>query len=220
MLMNKNTIEFDAFTLDIPKVGKDQYTLLRQVFISIEKDRTIDKSYYFISDIFGKKSFSEIVELLKINIKLSITDKRNNEWYGSDVINDIKIIENKIFFRPASILREIVLQSKHSSKHASLKYILFNGIRYKQTLLFLDYMLNSEPCMFTLTLTEFKKIVELKETQYKNFNALNAAVIDRIIDDINTKTTYCIECTSNRQPDRKKVISVTFNYFDRNLNHG
>ena len=218
--MNKNIIEFDEFTLDIKKINKEQYTLLRQVFMAIEKNRTIDKSYYFLSDIFGKKSFIEVVELLKTNVKLSIIDNKNNEWYGSDMINDIKLIENKIYFRPASILREIVLQSKHSSKHSHLKYILFNGIRYKPSLLFLNYIFNVNEDMFTLSLSELKKIVELKETQYKNFNALNASVLNRIIDDINTKTTYHIEYKPNTIPNKKKVISVTFSYYNQDIKYG
>ena len=220
MSMNKNTIEFNDFTLDIKKINKDQYTILRQVFIAIDKKQMIDNTYYFLSDIFEQKTFDTLIKILKTNVNFSIIDNKNDEWYGSNIINDIKLIKNKIYFRPASILREIILQSKYSPKHSHLKHILFNGIRYKSSLLFLDYMFSLEKNFFTLELLEFKKIVELKETQYKNFNALKASVIDRIIDDINTKTTYHIECKSNTLPNKKKVISVTFNYYNQDIKDG
>lgn len=219
MFMNKNTIEFNDFTLDIPKISKEQYFLLRHVLITIEKNINVNKSYFITSNIFKDMPFDKLVELLKTNIKLSITDKNNNSWYGSDAINDIEIVEDKIFFRPASILREIVLNSKESSKHAYLKYILFNQIRYKQTLLFIDNMLKQKDNHFTIEVAELKKVLELKPTQYKNFNAFNASVIDRIVTDINTKTTYHISYETTKKKNGKKIISLTFDYFNQDFNH-
>jgi plasmid replication initiation protein len=217
--MNKNTIEFNDFILDIPKISKEQYFLLRHILITIEKNINVNKSYFITSSIFKDVPFEELISLLKTNIKLSITDKNKNSWYGSDAINDIEIEDDKIFFRPASILREIVLNSKESSKHAYLKYILFNGIRYKQTLLFIDYMLKKGSNNFTIEVLELKKILELKPTQYKNFNAFNASVIDRIVSDINTKTNYHISYETTKKKNGKKIISLTFDFFNQDLNN-
>jgi len=219
MFMNKNTIEFNNFTLDIPKISKEQYFLLRHILITIEKNINVDKSYFITSSIFKDMSFDELVSLLKTNIKLSITDKNKNSWYGSDAINDIEIEEDKIFFRPASILREIVLNSKKSSKHAYLKYILFNGIRYKQTLLFIDFMVKQTSNNFTIEVSELKRVLELKPTQYKNFNAFNASVVARIVEDINTKTNYHISYTTSTKKNGKKIISLTFDFYNQELSN-
>lgn len=219
MFMNKNTIQFNDFTLDIPRISKEQYSLLRHILIAVEKNNKSNKSYYITLDIFNNMPFDELISLLKTNIKLSITYKNKDSWYGSDVISDIEIVKDKIFFRPASILREVVLDSKQSSKHAYLKYILFNGIRYRQTLLFLDYMLKLDTNNFTIEVMELKKVLGLKEEQYKNFNAFNASVIARIIDDINTKTNYHISYIATKKRNGKKIISLFFDYFNQNLNN-
>ena len=219
MFMNKNTIEFNDFTLDIPKISKEQYTLLRHILITIEKNQQINNSYYITLNIFKNMSLDKLIELLKLNIKFSISCKKTNSWYGSDVINDIKIVEDKIFFHPASILSEIVLDSKKSSKHAYLKYILFNGIRFKQTLLFLDYMLKLDTNNFTIEVAELKKILELKDSQYHYYSSFNVSVIARIIEDINTKTNYHISYEATKKKEGKTIISLEFDFFNKGLTH-
>jgi len=219
MFMNKNTIEFNDFILDIPRISDEQYILLRHTLIAIEKNKKEHNSYYMRLDIFKNMPFNKLITLLKTNIKISITDSKKNNWYGSDVIHDIEVIEDKIFFRPATILREIVFDSKKSSKHAYLKYILFNGIRYKQTLLFIDYMLKLDTNSFTIEVKELKEVLELKENQYKNFNAFNASVVARIIEDINTKTNYHISYKTTKKKNGKKIISLEFDFFNQELTH-
>ena len=215
--MNKNTIEFKEFKLDIPKISKEQYVLLRHILMSIEKNSNVNNSYCITSGIIPHMTFIELIELLKTNIKLSIMYTNKNEWYGTDVINDISIVDGKIFFRPATILVEIVQNSKNSKKHAYLKYILFNGIRYKQTLLFLDYMLNLDKNIFTVEVDMLKKILEL-ENQYKNYNAFKGSVIDKIIEDINTKTNFHISFVTEKKKNGRKIISLTFDYYNMELN--
>jgi len=217
--MNKNTIEFNDFTLDIPKLNKEQYMLLRHILITIRKNQQINNSYYITLNIFKNMSLSKIIELLKQNIKLSISCKKTNSWYGTDIVNDIKIVENKIFFRPASIMHEIVLESKKSKKHAYLKYILFNGIRFKQTLLFLDYVIKLDTNNFTIEVAELKKILELKDSQYQYYSSFNASVIARIIEDINTKTNYHISYHTAKKKNGKTIISLEFCFFNKELNH-
>ena len=217
MFMNKNTIEFKEFNLEIPKITEAQYTLLRHVLFAIEKNVNMGKRYYIRSDILEDLPFDKLVELLKTNLKISITDIKNNTWYGTNVINDIELKEDKIFFRPANILREIILNAKESPRHSYLKYILFNGIRYKQTLLFIDYMLKQKSMRFTIDVQDLKEVLELAPTQYRNFNAFKASVVDRIVEDINSKTTYRITCDTKKIKNGKRIISLTFEYYKQDI---
>jgi hypothetical protein len=184
---------------------------------TIEKDIQFEKTYYIPSDIFVDLSEDEIRNILKTNIKFSITDLNKNDWCTSNIISDVRHTGDKIFFRPANILREIILNSKNSPKHSYLKYVMFNGIRYKQTLLFLDYILHSKKNNFTLTIEEFKTVVELKIDQYKNYNALRSSVLDRILLDINEKTNYHLKITDITKSKGRKVIGLIFDYYDKGL---
>jgi len=213
MIMNKSEIQFNNIVLDIPRIDEQQYKLLRQVMIAIEDNSNVNNSYYIASSIFGDISFLELTKILKTNIKLCIDYKDKEEWYSSDVISDISIKGDKIFFRPANILHEIIAKSKSKNEHSHLKYILFNGIRYKQTLLFLDYMITQKNA-FTIELEEFKLLVE-NETNYKHFSSFKATVIQRIIADIITKTSYYI--TLNHKKNKDKTITLEFNYFNKEV---
>jgi len=218
MFMNRNSLVFNDLIIDIPKIDEQQYLLLRHVFIVIDKNKTKNKSYYLPTEVFSHMDNENLIELLKTNIKLSIYDKKSQEWYISDIINDIKVEDDKIFFRPATILRDIILEANTSPKNTYVKYLLFNGIRYKPSLLFIDYILTLGGNKLVIDVQDLKEILEMPD-MYWNFNALNATVISRIIEDINTKTSYKISYSVEKENigSRKKKITLTFDYYNREL---
>lgn len=215
MVMNNNTIQFSQYFIEVPKMHDNQYLLLRYILMTIEKNQTSTSNYFIARNLFDNLDEKELETLLKKNIEITV--RSDKSWSNSHVINDILIKEDKIFFRPANIIREIILQSTSSSKLSFLKYILFNGIRHKQTLLLLDYILKLDDYMFKTTIEDLKKILELREDQYKNFYALQKSIIDKAIKEINEKTSITIEYTITRK-ERKKVAELSFKYYTKRIN--
>ncbi len=217
MVMNNNTIQFSQYFIEVPKMHDNQYLLLRYILMTIEKNQTSTSSYFIARNLFDNLDEKELETLLKKNIEITVRSRVDKSWSNFHVINDILIKEDKIFFRPANIIREIILQSTSSSKLSFLKYILFNGIRHKQTLLLLDYILKLDDYMFKTTIEDLKKILELREDQYKNFYALQKSIIDKAIQEINEKTSITIEYTITRK-ERKKVAELSFKYYTKRIN--
>lgn len=214
MLMNKNTITFNNFLIEIQKITYDQYSILKYVFMTIEK-KQVDNMGYFISiDLFRHMSDKELKLLFKKNIEITVTNKKNKEWFHFNVINDIKIKDSKIYFRAANIVREIILDPNSSSGLSFLKYILFYGIRHKQTLLLLDHIMRLKEFYFDISVDDLKEILELAPNQYTNFSTLRRSVIDKAIIEINNKTSLSVEYVIS-QKERKKVTRLTFKYFTR-----
>lgn len=216
MLMNVNTINFNSFKIDIPKIDKDQYMLLRLLLRAVEERQTKQSSYFISIDLFPNTTKQKLQNLLKKNIEISVTNKASNTWCNFYVMNDIEISGNKIFFTPAKIIKDIVLESSTTSKKAFLKYILFNGIRHKQTLLLLDYLLRHNKPYFEIEVIELRRILELSKEQYKNFNALKRFVIERAVKEINTKTSINIEYEVTKREGRK-VTTLSFTYYSKEL---
>jgi len=214
--MNNNTIQFSKYFIEIPKINANQYLLLRYILMTIEKNKMSTNSYFIERNLFDLKDV-ELEKLLKKNIEVSIKSRVDSSWSNFHVINDIMLKKDKIFFRPANVIREIILKSTSSSELSFLKYILFNGIRHKQTLLLLDYLLKLKNYMFKTTVQNLKKILELEEDQYKNFYALQKSIIDKAVNEINNKTSITIEYSIVRK-ERKKVTELSFKYYTKRLN--
>ncbi|MCF6244358.1 MAG: replication initiation protein [Sulfurovum sp.] len=215
-MMNKNTITFGTLIIDVPKLTSDQYLLLRQVLVSIENKNLQNNSYYITSNTFSHLPLLKLQNLLKANVKISFSDNSLKEWYSTDIVSDIRILDDKIFFRPSNMLHEIAVKSKISSKHSYLQYLLFNGIRFKYSLVFLDFLAKQKGT-FVITVKNLKKMLGIEEHKYKNYNAFKKYVILRILDDVNTKTAYDLSVETSTSNNGKKVISLTFTFFNKGL---
>ena len=216
MFMNKNTITFNNFLIEIQKITDDQYSLLKYVLMTIEKKQVDDKGYFISIDLFRHMSSKELKLLFKKNIEITVTNKKDKEWFHFNVINDIKMKDSKIYFRAANIVREIILDPNSSSSLSFLKCILFYGIRHNQTLLLLDHILRLKEFYFDISVDDLKEILELAPNQYTNFSTLRRSVIDKAIIEINKKTSLSVEYDISRRKG-KKVIGLTFKYFTREV---
>jgi len=216
MLMNINSIEFKKFEIAVPKLSKDQYMLLRTLFMSIQSPKNNTKDGLFMSvDLFQNQNQKQLQDLLKKNIEITVTNKETQSWTCFHVINDIAIEDQKIFYTPAKIIQEIIDESdKKSQKKSFLKYILFNGIRYKQTLLLIDYILKQDKPFFEISIIDLKKVFELTEDQYKNFSTFRNSVINRVIKEITDKTSLSVKYEITKR-ERKKIVELSFNYYMR-----
>jgi plasmid replication initiation protein len=214
--MNVNTINFNSFQIEIPKISKEQYFLLRLLLKAVE-ERQIKQNSYFISiDLFQKTSKKKLQNLLQNNIEIIVKNKASGNWCWFSVMNNIEITKDKIYFTPATVIKEIILESHTSSKKAFLKYILFNGIRHKQTLLLLDYILKLNKSFFEISIKDLRIVFELQLDQYKNFNSLKNFVIERAVKEINEKTSLNIEYEITKKEGRK-VIAVSFTYYSKEI---
>jgi len=212
MFMNKNKIEFDKFAIEFPRINETLSLILENIFSVIKKDIKQNNLYFIPLSDFGDMPFDEVLMLFKKNIQLSIFDKVDNSWYLSNVINDINIKENKIFFRPSSILYEILLKTQNRDKFFYTECMLLKQIRFKPTLLFLYFLEKQENNIFTLDVSELKKVLEIETHKYKNFNAFNVSVIARMIKEINEKTEYNVSYYANNKNNGKKIFSVSFEF--------
>ncbi len=190
--------------------------LLRLLLRAIEERQTKQSSYFISIDLFPNITKQKLQNLLKKNIEFSVTNKAANTWCNFYVMNDIEICENKIFFTPAKIIKDIVLESNASSKKAFLKYILFNGIRHKQTLLILNYLLRLNKNYFEIEVIELRRVLELTKDQYKNFNALKKFVIERAVKEINEQTSITTAYQVVKREGRK-VTTLSFTYYSKEL---
>jgi len=216
MVMNNNRLEFNKTIIEVPKIRDEQYLLLRYILMTIEKTQTDDNSYFINTNLFSSFSTEELYILLKRNIEITVIDKEDGTWMNFHVINDIILKKDKIFFRPANIVRANILNKNTKSSITFLNYILFNGIKHKQTLLLLDYIVKLTEYTFELTIIDFKKLLELKVDQYKNFHQLEEHIIKRALKEINEKTAITLNYEVTRK-ERKKVVGLTFSYFKKDL---
>ncbi len=216
MLMNNNTISFNSFEIEVPKIDKDQYILLRLLLVAIE-EKQIKSGQYFISiSSFPKEIKKRLSPLLEENIKIKVVNKASGSLCFFYVVNDIELTKEDFLFTPAKIIREIIEESHTNNKRAFLKYILFHGIRSKSTLLFLDYLLKRDEAFFEISIKELRKVFEIKD-KYKNFNSLKKHVIERAINEINENTNIKVgfEIT---QREGRKITDLSFTYFSKDIN--
>ena len=218
MNMNENTIKLNNLLLDIPKISTEQHTLLGTILKTIKEEKKSENFYLIASSVFPNLSANKIKELLKENVKFTLTDVERNEWFSVNIINEIRVSDDKVFFRPAHILYDIINASTTPPVYFYLKYVLFNGIRYKQTLLFLNYFSKSGKVDFSIELNNLKGVLEFEKHQYSNFSTFRTSVIDRIVKDINEKTRYKITYKTAKKKNATKIISILFNISKKNNN--
>lgn len=214
MLMNINTIEFKNFLITVPKLDNNQYTLLRQLLLSIQKNNYENNMHFMSINLFPRINDKELKKLLKKNIEITVVNKETKVWSNFHVINDIEIDKNKIYFTPAKLIREIIQTSEKNTKKSFLKYILFNGIRFKQTLLLIDYILKQEKSFFEISVSDLKKIFEFSEDKYKNYNTFKVRVIDRAVKEINEKTSLYVEYEVTKKIG-KKIENLMFKFYNK-----
>lgn len=214
MLMNVNTIKFKNFLITIPKLDDKQYMLLRYLLSSIQKKQVENDVFFMSISLFPNIKQIELKELLKQNIEITVINKETDTWSNFYVINDIEIKKDRIYFTPARIIKEIVHASEKSTKKSFLRYMLFNGIRLKHTLLLIDFILNQETSYFEISVTDLKKVFELEDWQYINYYAFKVKVIDRAVKEINEKTSLYVEYRISKK-EWKKVVNLMFTFYDR-----
>lgn len=215
MVMNNNTISFRDFTIEVPKIDEDQYILLRLILLAIEKKQTKLDRHYIKACLLPANLLKDMDDLLGKNIQIKVANKIGDSTYFFYVMNDIELTKEFLLFIPAKIVKEIIEESTTSSKKSFLKYILFHGIRSKQTLLFLDYLLKRNEPRFEISVEELRGIFELKD-KYKNFNSLQKFVIQRAIEEINANTNIAIDHKITKK-DRRKVTHLAFTYFSKSI---
>jgi len=212
--MNINTIEFRDFFITVPKLNKQQYLLLRYLPIAINNKS--DSTYFMDADLFSLEK-KDLQNLLKKNIEITVVSKTRESWSIFNVLNDIEIKDGRIYFTPAKIIKEIITESISSPKNSYLKYILLNGIRRKQTLLLIDYLVKLDnQGYFKITVVNLKHIFELQETQYKNWYAFKTSILDKVVNEINERTNYFISYEIAQTGSKRKVVELLFNYQIRN----
>lgn len=214
MLMNMNTIEFNSFLITVPKLDSKQYMLLRHLLSSIQNPHAENDVFFMSINLFPNMDENELKKLLKRNIEITVVNKKTGVWSNFHVINDIEINNDRIYFTPAKLIREIVDASERSQKKSFLRYILFNGIRFKQTLLLIDHILKEPKPFFEVSVSDLKKIFELSEETYKNYNTFKVRVIDKAVKEINEKTSLRVEYNVTGKKG-KKIEKLTFEFYDK-----
>jgi plasmid replication initiation protein len=216
MVMNNNTISFRDFKIEVPKIDEDQYILLRLILLAIEKKQIKLDRHYIEACLLPANLLKDMDDLLSKNIQIKVDSKIGDSTYFFYVMNDIELTKEFLLFIPAKIVKEIIEESTTSSKKSFLKYILFHGIRSKQTLLFLDYLLKRNEPRFEISIEDLRVIFELEE-KYKNFNSLQKFVIQRAIDEINANTNIAVDHKITKK-DGRKVTHLAFTYFSKSIN--
>lgn len=214
MLMNMNAIEFNSFLITVPKLDSKQYMLLRHLLSSIQNPHDQNNVFFMSINLFPNMDENELKALLKRNIEITVVNKKTGVWSNFHVINDIEINKDRIYFTPAKLIREIVDASERSQKKSFLRYILFNGIRFKQTLLLIDHILKQPKPFFEVSVSDLKKIFELSEETYKNYNTFKVRVIDKAVKEINEKTSLRVEYNVTGKKG-KKIEKLTFEFYDK-----
>ena len=230
LLMNKNLIELPCCNIDIPKISIDQFKLLRLLGKIILENDVLNNGKYSIDlsekNYFDKKVFCDTV---RENLVFFIQNKDANgnlieEYEFSTLFNDVVIVSNCLYFRTCDLLINIVKNQKClSSKLRHLYNILFHGIRNKQSLLFLDFLVLKTPKKYiqtiTLNLDELKNILDLNYAYKKRNYDFKRLVLDRLVLDITSKTNLHIiirEITTpifNANSKKHKISSfeISFN---------
>ncbi|MDY0215308.1 MAG: RepB family plasmid replication initiator protein [Bacilli bacterium] len=224
--MNKNTIVLPTCSIEIQKLTIEQFQLLRliQKVMIFNKKNEYGKYTIELSE-FGNLKLPKILQVIRENLQIVIQNKTYNgqlcnNYECTFILNDIQIKDEILEFRPADILVDIIQnQKKLNSKMRHLQNILFNGIRNKQALLFIDFLLSKTPQqskqIISISIDEFKKILELdNDVSYKPYG-FKKFVLDRIFTEINQKTQLDIFYDENTAPvggtNSKKFKIASFN---------
>lgn len=226
LFMNKNTIDLPTCSIEIQKLTIDQFQLLRLVQNSMILNKTNIRDKYTIELLeFGNLELQKILQVVRENLQIIIQNKTEegqlcNDYECTFILNDIQIKDNILEFRPADILVDIIqTQKKLNSKMRHIKNIIFYGIRNKQALLFIDFLLSKKPQIkkqvISLSIDRFKKILELDNNVSYKPHVFKRLVLDRIFKEINERTQLNISYDENTAPvggqNSKKFKIASFN---------
>ncbi|MFW9880320.1 MAG: RepB family plasmid replication initiator protein [Candidatus Thorarchaeota archaeon] len=158
-------------------------------------------------------------DLVDIKVEWNVLHKDNIEWGIAVLLAQAQIINGLLIYGYAPILRKrlhnpamyakinLSLQNKFDSKHSLALYELFvDYYNYKK-----EY--GTTPF---INVDEFRKLLGLKDNEYKVFGDLNKWVIKKAVKEINLKTDLFV--TVHYKRENRKITALKFSIEKNNDN--
>jgi len=171
---------------------------------------------------YDSKDFAYIKQLLRdlvnTTVEWNILKKDKEEWGIAALLAEAKIIDGQCFYSYGPMFRK---RLHNPSMYAKINLSLQNKFSSKHTLaiyeLCLDYFIAKKGYGETpsISVENFRKLLGLKENEYKEFMDLNKHILKKSIAEINTKSDLLVTVEYQRQ--MRKIVSLKF-HIDKNPN--
>jgi len=149
-----------------------------------------------------------LLDLMSVKVEVNLLGKDTEEWEAFVLLPWVAIRRGVVRFGLAPRIRQVLA---HPRMYAPLDLGILRGLRGKYAIalyeLARDYIGTGIPLM---SLDEFRKLMGVKENEYRNFDNLRRRIIEPAVQEINQVTDLEISYTLFRARRTRRWASIKF----------